>query len=158
MSSNIVDWAKRELDYAFAEYADDPLQQHANQNVLELLQVFSDQNHSGMSAPYVLRLFNRLANWKPIKPLTGEEDEWDEPDSDGTQQNKRCFQVFRNKHDNSTAFDVEGKVFIDDKDGISYHNRDSSIPVVFPYEVPDKPQYVHVNNLNKDTDEDNSNE
>ena len=139
--SNLVDYAKRELDYCFPDKSDN-LQQMAIKNVLELLETFSNQGHSGLSAPYVLDLFNRLAHWKPIKPLTGEEEEWYEAEGENnSQQNKRCSAVFRENYDNSTAVNIEGKVFID-KDGYGYTNHNSHVPVTFPYEVPDKPEFV----------------
>ena len=143
--SNLVEYAKKELDYCFPDKSD-KLQQHAIENVLELLETFSEQGHSNLSAPYVLKLFGRLAHWKPIKPLTGEEDEWDEARGENnTQQNLRWFSVFRKNFDNSTAYNIEGRVFID-KDGYGYTNRDSSIPITFPYEVPDKPDFVKESN------------
>ena len=137
----LLDYAKRELDYAFPG-EQDGMQQLAMENVMELLEKFCEQGHSGMSAPYVLGLFNRLVNWHPIKPLTGEEDEWKEAYGENEmQQNKRCSHVFRYHHDNSTAHDSHGKVFID-KDGCGYTCAESSVPITFPYEVPDKPEYV----------------
>jgi len=139
--SNLVDYAKKELDYCFPDKSDN-LQQMAIKNVLELLETFSNQGHSGFSAPYVLKLFDRLAHWKPIKPLTGEEDEWYEAwGKDNLQQNKRYSAVFRENYDNSTAYNIKGKVFIDEDD-CCYTNRDSRVPVTFPYEVPDKPEFV----------------
>ena len=139
--SNLVDFAKRELDYCFPDKSDN-IQQMAIENVLELLETFSNQGHSGFSAPYVLNLFHRLAFWKPIKPLTGEEDEWYEAEGeDNLQQNKRYSAVFRENDENLTAYNIKGKVFIDE-DGFGYTSSDSSVPVTFPYEVPDKPEFV----------------
>lgn len=139
--NNLIDFAKRELNYCFPD-KDDELQQMVIENVLELIETFSNQGHSGLSAPYVLNLFHRLVFWKPLKPLTGEEDEWEETaGGNNLQQNKRYPAVFRNNHDNATAFDVKGKVFIDEN-GIGYTNHDSFVPITFPYEVPDNPEFV----------------
>ena len=140
--SNLVDYAKRELECAFPDKSDG-IQQGAIKNVIELLEIFGNQGHSGFSAPYVLKLFYRLACWKPITPLTGEDDEWREAYyEDDTQQNKRYSGVFRKNHDNSTAYDIGGRVFIDEN-GLSYTSRDSWVPVTFPYEVPDEPEFVY---------------
>ena len=144
---SLVDFAKKELDYCFPD-KDDNLQQMAIRNVLELLETFSNQSHSGLSAPYVLRLFHRLAFWKPLKPLTGEDEEWSKEwgeayGENNLQQNLRYSAVFRKNHDNSTAFNIEGRVFIDEN-GLSYTNRDSFVPITFPYEVPDEPEFVRV--------------
>ena len=139
--SSLVDFAKRELDYCFPDKSDN-LQQMAIRNVLELIQTFSNQGHSELSATYVLNLFHRLAFWKPIKPLTGRDEEWNKAyGEDNTQQNLRYSAVFRKNYDNATAFNSEGKVFID-KDGIGYITYSSHVPVTFPYEVPDKPEIV----------------
>jgi len=139
--SSLVDYAKKELDYCFPDKSDN-LQQMAIKNVLELLETFSNQGHSNLSAPYVLKLFDRLAHWKPIKPLTGEKEEWYEAHGgDNLQQNKRYSAVFRKNFDNSTAYNIEGKVFVDEH-GLGYTSSDSSVSVTFPYEVPDKPEFV----------------
>jgi len=137
--NSLVNYAKRELDIAFPD-KEDKMQQHAIKNVLELIETFSNQGHSNFSAPYVLNLFDRLAHWKPISPLTGDDNEWEEI-SDEYEQNKRYFSVFRKNHDNSTAYDLDGKVFVD-KDGFGYTNHNSRVPITFPYEIPDKPEFV----------------
>ena len=36
------------------------------ENVLELLDVFSKQGHSGFSAPYCIDMFQKLALFKPL--------------------------------------------------------------------------------------------
>lgn len=46
------------------------------QNVLELLAVFSMQGHSGFSAPYCIDMFQKLAKFEPLVPLSGAPDEW----------------------------------------------------------------------------------
>lgn len=139
--SDFIDYAKRELERAFPDKSDE-LQQLAIKCVIELLETFDKQGHSGFSALYVLKLFERLSCWKPIMPLTGEDDEWVDVDyEENLQQNKRYFSVFRTNHDNSTAYDIGGRVFIDE-DGSCYTNRDSRVPVTFPYAVPDKTEFV----------------
>jgi hypothetical protein len=57
--------------------------------VLDLIDVFADQGHSGLSTSIVIGLFEKLALLKPLSPLTGEDDEWTEV-SDGVFQNKRA--------------------------------------------------------------------
>ena len=142
--SNMSEYAKSELELAFPHNTNDEIQVFLIKNIMELIQVFSKQGHSNHTAPYVLRYFNRLAMFKPIKPLTGEEDEWGEPYGENhTQQNKRGSQVFRNHFDNSTAYDIEGRIFIDEN-GWAYTTADSRVPVTFPYNIPDRPEYVKV--------------
>ena len=115
--------------------------------VLDLLNVFEKQGHSGSSAPYMINLFTKLANFKPIAPITGEDWEWSNVGLDGDiggvlYQNKRCSSVFKN---NTGAWDIDGKVFWEWNTGYEsgepyksyYTNRDCHTPVTFPY-VPGK--------------------
>ena len=141
--SNLVEWAKLELDKIGSK--DDEMQQMMNRDILQIVEMFSEQGHSGFTAGYALNIITRLLAWKPITPLTGEEDEWGEPftgDLEKTQQNKRCSAVFRKHFDNSTAYYIDGKVFSDNGGETWWTNRDSHIPVSFPYVVPSKPERV----------------
>ena len=143
----LIDYAKKEFEIAFPEPEGDDfdiyMQQTVIDNVLELLETFSKQNHSGLSASYVLQQFYRLAFFRPLTPLTGRDDEWGEANKYNVQQNKRCFSVFRENYDNATAYDISRKVFKDDN-GFTYLSRGSCVPITFPYEVPDKPEIIKV--------------
>ena len=64
------------------------------ENVLELLEVFSKQGHSGMSAPYCINLFKKLANYDIISPINSQE-EFDFQDvTDDTWQSRVISSVF----------------------------------------------------------------
>jgi len=141
--SNLTDYAQKELDLAFQDKTD-TMQQEIISNILELIEVFSNQGHSGFSGNYALQYFNRLVCFKPILPLTGEDDEWKAIDDSGFEQNKRYSSVFRKNHDNSTAYDYEGKIFRRKSDGTCYTSKDSRIPITFPYVVPERPEIVDV--------------
>jgi len=138
---NLLEYAKRELEQHMAKDGYNDLLKHA---VLELIEVFENQQHSGMSAPIVLSLFSRLADYKPLSPLTGEDSEWDESpfSNDSTQQNNRLSCVFREGNDNSTAYNSQGKLFSQDGGKTWYSCRDSAVPITFPYVVPDGPELV----------------
>lgn len=154
---SMMDWAKAELDAAGLKESGniDDVSAWVRQDVLALLQVFVDQGHSGMSAPYVLKLFDRLANWKPLSPLTGETDEWTEVGPD-VWQNKRASNVF--KGEDSRAYWMDGRVFwewsthpeVDEgKPFKSYFtSRDSRVYIdEFPWKMPDEPEYVEVESV-----------
>ena len=51
----------------------DEMQNAICQDVLNLLAVFSTQGHSGSTAPYAINMFRKLADFKPLGPLTGED-------------------------------------------------------------------------------------
>lgn len=106
----------------------DPMQKMICKQLIDLLNLFGDHGHSGSSAPYTINLFEKLASFKPIGPLTGEDNEWVEV-SKGVFQNTRCGTVFK---ENGKAHDIDGKVFTN-TDGFSYTNFKSRVPVIFPY-------------------------
>ncbi len=111
------------------------------ENVIELLDVFSRQGHSGFSAPYCVETFRKLALHEPLVPLSGGDGEWNEV-SYGLFQNNRCSHVFKDtRHFNGQAYDINGRIFRD-PDGGCYTNMDSRVPVTFPY-MP-KSEYVDV--------------
>jgi len=72
----MVEYAKRELERIGKD--EDGLQEHMNRNILEIIEKFSEQGHSGFSAGYALSVLERLLRFKPISPLTGEDDEWND--------------------------------------------------------------------------------
>jgi hypothetical protein len=117
-------------------------------NILELLDVFAKQGHSGMSAPYVIGMFFKLANHEPITPLTGDDSEWEKVDYQ-TLQNVRCSRVFKNINTNE-IYDIQGKVF-EEPDGARYTSKESRVAVTFPYmphteviKVPKEPEFENV--------------
>jgi hypothetical protein len=96
----------------------------------------------------------RLMDWKPIVSLTGIDEEWDEADkyfedANKTQQNLVCSSVFRDHFDNSTAHMVAGKIYSENGGhtwfSASRGTLKSSIPVEFPFWVPDDPEFIYLN-------------
>lgn len=128
--SNYVKHCRRELAKWFAEGSDSPNRWMAD-HMVRMLRLFAVEGHSGSSAPFAVAVFKELAMFKPWGPLTGAEDEWAEPhDHDGTQQNKRCGRVFRDR--DGKAYDIDGRVFRE-PNGCCYTNRESRVYVEFPY-------------------------
>lgn len=125
----------------------DEMQELICKQLLELLHLFSAHGHSGSSAPYALRLFDRLAKFEPIAPLTGEDWEWNEVSNDML-QNKRASHVFKDT-DTGEVYDINGKVFWEwngtrEEPRKSYYTcRESRVPVTFPYTPPDEPIYEY---------------
>ena len=138
---NLVDYAKDELKRIGMIDSGEAYNDWATKAILDLIELFASQGHSGFTAPYVVNAFSRLAMFKPLSPLTGEDDEWNEVE-DGLFQNKRYSAVFKDK--DGTAYNCEGKVFTDDGE-VWYTSRDSRVNVTFPYVVPDKPEFVYRN-------------
>ena len=107
--------------------------------VMELIKVFSSQEHSGFSAHRTLQLFSKLADYEPLLPLQGTSDEWVDVGA-GVYQNKRCSRVFKQGKDGQ-AYDIDGKVFRE-PNGSCYTSGESRVYINFPY-VP-KTEYVNV--------------
>jgi hypothetical protein len=126
---SLLEHAEKEFEVAgWKDEGTDVSQGWVMDNVRELLIVFSKQGHSGSSAPYVLNLFNKLASFKTIMPLTGKDDEWSNC-SDGLWQNKRDSRVFKDK---DGAWFIDGKKFSDNGGVTFFTNGKSKVPVTFP--------------------------
>ena len=111
-----------------------------------MIESFCNAGHSGFSADYALGLINRLLNWKPLTPLTGEDDEWEKIEYGGEEisyQNKRCPSVFKNSA--GETYCVDGKMFSEDNGKTWFTSRDSAVKVEFPYDVPLYPEHVILN-------------
>ena len=133
--NNLINHALREFKaagYDPIETAEDGPDKWIQENVIQLLKVFSEQGHSGMSAVYCIGMFETLARFEPLSPLQGTEDEWAAPfdEKKGIRQNKRCSHVFLEK--DGKAYDINGKVFVE-PDGCSYTNKNSFVQITFPY-------------------------
>ena len=131
--SNLMKHAYDELKYCSIDISEeacnpknpkDPFDGYVNscaKNAIEMLKIFDKEGHSGLSASVTLRIFNRLANFKNIDPLTNNPDEWQKLSGweDVDWQNKRnpsCFTAdFKTYHD---LDDKENKII--DEHGYSH--------------------------------------
>lgn len=74
--------------------------------VMELMEVFAKQGHSGGSAPIVANLFKKLAMYENLTPLTGNDDEWN--DISETQSGRK---VWQNNRVSSVFKDEDGRAY-----------------------------------------------
>lgn len=165
-----TDYAKREFlaaGYLPIEQCKDWPSKRAQENVLELLGVLSSQGHSGSSIYHILGLFERLAKFEPLTPITGNNDEWIQH-ADGLFQNARYSKIFKAK--NGAAYQIDAYIFwhwsecelLPDEDGYpgkrkfkSHFSSDHGARLVtFPF-VPEKQKAVEVEcfEINKETGE-----
>jgi hypothetical protein len=120
--------AERELPPA----AGDEMQTLMNQQLKELILVFCTHGHSGFSASYANAALSKLLAYKPLSPLTGDDDEWNEV-GHSVFQNRRCSHVFKSvDRFDGQAYDIDAVVFRD-PDGGCCTNGGSSQPITFPY-------------------------
>ena len=138
--SNLKKHAERELKLLGYNLDDkeEGMNKWMMESLLELIDVFAKQGHSGFSADYCANTFKKLALFEPLTPLTGNDDEWNEVGSD-VWQNNRCSTVF--KDNDGKAYDINGKVFRE-PNGRCFSSKDSHVYINFPY-TP-KTEYVNV--------------
>jgi hypothetical protein len=108
--SNLEAYAEREL--RAAGYCDDEMKGHTAQGVLDMVRVYSLQGQRGTDASTALQLFDTLARFTPIVPLTGADSEWDDVTELSGRPlwlNKRCSHVF--KGGDGQAYDSEAVIF-----------------------------------------------
>lgn len=127
--SNLVEYAKRELKAAELLDSDDEMDALMATCVLQLVEAFSKQEHSGFSAGYCLHLFKQLASFKPLVPLSGNDDEWMEV-GEGMWQNKRAATVF--KAADGKAYDLDAVVYREPS-GATFTKGGERHYIEFPY-------------------------
>ena len=88
--------------------------------IMELIEAFAGQGHSGGSAPTVIAAFAKLASFEPLGPLTDDPDEWQEV-ADGLWQSCRKSDAF--SRDGGKTYHLTG-----DRDTI--HRTDPARPGV----------------------------
>lgn len=139
---------KEHAEAELKKLGEDEIQIKINEQILEIIDVFGNQGHTGFTANYAINILSRLLRYLPLQPLTGEDDEWVEV-GEGIEQNKRFGEVFRTNHDNKTAYWSCGRIFSNDDGKSWYSNKDSHVNIDFPYNVPDKPEFVKVQDDDK---------
>ena len=72
---SLVSYAESELD-RIGMTEEDEYNGMMRRHLLHMVKEFSDEGHSGFSASYALQCLKKLLNFKPLSPLTGEDDEW----------------------------------------------------------------------------------
>lgn len=146
---SFIEHAKTELKligYTGDEPEDD-INRWVYDNIMELVETFAKQGHSGSSAPYVANIAHKLMMFEPLSPLTGKDDEWNEC-GDGYYQNRRNSAVFKK---DGESYWIDGRIFWewleDEETGKVFKSHytcfDSRVPVEFPWQQPER-EYVFV--------------
>lgn len=131
--SNLMSHARNELQACGYKLdgTDEPYNKAAAESILELIETFSKQGHSGFSGSYCITAFKALANFEPLGPLTGADAEWCEVQEGEMWQNRRCGHVFKDSVDGQ-AYDSQAVVF-EEPDGCRFTCRYSRQFINFPY-------------------------
>ena len=102
--SRLLDHARDELKIAGYDIdspikdefeSDDDYANACAKNAFDMLKVFSEADHSGFSASVTLQLFNRLAEFKCLTPLSNDPDEWCDISKDAGFPEKTYYQSKR---------------------------------------------------------------
>lgn len=93
--SNICKHAIKELKLAGYGNGEGGPNDWMYQQVIEAVAVFASHGNSGSSAHWEINLVQRLCDWDIISPLKFTDDEWSQISSDGTCQNRRKSDVFK---------------------------------------------------------------
>ncbi len=72
----LVEYAKQELSIAGLFDKDADYDGMIGKAVLELVETFAAQDHSGFSANYVLEIFDKVSRFQPLTPITSKPEEW----------------------------------------------------------------------------------
>lgn len=130
--SNICKYAIKELKLAGYGNGEGGPNDWMYQQVIEAVAVFASHGNSGSSAPWEINLVQRLCNWDIISPLKFTDDEWCQISSDGTCQNRRKGDVFKEPdgsiHYNNaftkratSRYNFDTKEWTDNKNPICWH-------------------------------------
>jgi hypothetical protein len=129
----LVNYATEELKIAGWLEPNHPQENEIAKDVMELIEAFAKQGHSGSSAPLVLAIFDKLAHFSPLTPLTGKDSEWvhhTESEGQDIYQNRRYPAVFKKK--DGKAYDLDGIVFVNSS-GVAFTTSESKVYINFPY-------------------------
>lgn len=146
--SSSVEYAKSEL--ARITKDGDGLQDAINKNVLDIVELFASQGHGEISAGYVMSVLERLLRFKPLTPLTGEDDEWTEVSDkmgQGCFQNKRCSSVFKTTDEQGNTievYDIDAIAYSDNGGFTWFASSRFRKNVTFPYEPPTHPEKIYI--------------
>lgn len=143
----MLEKAKEELRLMRGENSEpDEMQDLIEKDILEIIETFAKQGHSGFSANYCIPIINRLLKQEPLLPLSGKDDEWldisESCSGKKVYQNKRLPTIFKDEdRSDGQAYNIDGKIFSDDDGKTWYTSKESSVPIEFPY-IPKAPERV----------------
>jgi len=131
LESNAYSYACRELALiGMEEDTADEMNKAMRDHLMEMLRVFHKEGHSGFSANYASNMFNKLSRFEVLSPLTGEDDEWTQIETN-TWQNKRAFNVFKGA--DQVPYQMDYYIFRDEDGGCCTNSDSRKTIESFPY-------------------------
>lgn len=130
IQEGLVDHAEMELRKAGLFDKDSDYEGMLGDAVLELMKVFAAQGHSGFSSQCARELFNQLADYKALSPITDDPNEWMDVADYFSPENPA---VWQNRRDPSLFSNDGGKTYysVDDpkrelKNSVPYREQDAA--------------------------------
>lgn len=114
---SLVDHARTELEAAGLFDKDSDYDGMIGESVMKLIEAFADQGHSGFSAEMTLFIFNRVANFKSLGPITTNPNEWQ--DLYGMSDTP----LWQNRRQSSCFSRDGGKTYYDLNDPVPWYRR-----------------------------------
>lgn len=124
-------YLEREMKAANWDLQNDDIGLWMYKHLMAMCAVFSMEGHSGSSASWAVSLFSKVAMFKPLSPLTGEDWEWQKIGPD-VWQNLRCSSIFKGK--DGKAYNIDGRVFREPSGACWTRGLESRVYITFPYE------------------------
>ena len=137
----MLEFAKWRLDKLLEKCKDEDsklMQNMMNNDVLELLKVFSEQGHSDFSASIATRLFYKLANYKLVTEVEDNPDDWNEYG-----QHKYISSIFKRKA--GTCYYTYGRLCTEPGRHAFFYNKASNVDITFPIKPSDlQSEYIRL--------------
>lgn len=171
--SSMLMWAEKEIEIAkkAAGEEEDEIDKYANRCydcALELITLFSSQEHSGFSAGITRRIFDRLVEGKPLTPIEDTDDIWIKADLgyDGgvMYQCTRMYSLFKCVENDGSVRYTDNDYYtvkdINDDEHNTFHWGLAGklvyekFPITFPYNPPMKPYVITCNQFSSEGKED----
>lgn len=162
---SMLEWAKEELDRIPKD--EEGIQEIINQDILDVVEKFSRQGHSGFSASYAISILEKLLRYKPITPIEDTEGIWNEiSDWNNIQgnsvilsQSTRLASLFKYVYADGTIKyrDIDRYVCMDIDNNDAYSSNfvtdllDELNPITLPY-MPTEPIKVYCEDFLVDRD------
>jgi len=109
--SNLMSHAEFELRRAGLFDKDSDYGGMLAEGVMKIIQVFSEEGHSGFSAGMTVSILEKLLRFKPLTPLTSNPDEWMEIGED--MRFEKLVPVWQNRRQSSCFSNDGGKTYYD---------------------------------------------
>lgn len=147
-------WAKNEIELYKQKNNPDEYYSMCLDSALRVYEVMCDEGHSGTSWSMTVPILEKLLEGKPLTPLTGENDEWNDityNDKEAVYQNKRRNSLFKHiAKDGTIKYSDNDRITCVDENGhYSHFGFVSRIaeqyipPITFPTFLKDR-YYVNI--------------